>query len=309
VAAGLAIPATATAATNPPTATTGGATAITPTNAIVHGSVNPRGTATSYHFIYGTTKAYGASTGPTPVGAGTTAVKVTAPLNNLAPATTYHYRIVAQNAKGLSKGKDRTFKTHRQPLGLVLTPSANPLRFMASTVLTGQLTGTGNAGQQVILQANPWPYLQGFANVGNALVTDPNGAFTFPLIGVPVNTQYRVLMPDRTSVVSPIVSLGVKVAVHTKARPRLVHRGRRVRFSGTIAPGADGSPVLVQKRVRGAWTTVAHTVARHRDASSSSFRRRVRLRHHGGTFRILVDVADGAHVANYGRSIVVHVRR
>src|SRR3712207_8930069 len=59
------------------------------------------------------------------------------------------------------------------------------------TTLFRSLTGTGAAGRAVVLQANPFPYLQGFVTVGNPLVTDAQGAFSYPLISVPLSTQYR----------------------------------------------------------------------------------------------------------------------
>jgi hypothetical protein len=310
VTAALALPGAAHAQSEvtKPTVATKTPSNVATTSVQFNAAVNARGAQTTYFFQYGPTVLYGTNTPETPIGKGTRAVQVSFGATGLAPATTYHYRVVAINAKGITRGKDRTFKTKREPLGLVLNAAENPLKFNASTTLGGQLTGTGNAGQQVVLQQNPFPYA-GFTTVGNALVTAADGTFAFPLIGVQVNTQYRVLMPQKDTVVSPIVSLGVKAAVHTRATPRRVKRGRRARFSGTIAPAADGSPVYVQKLARsGDWVTVASTVARHVDGAKSSYRRRVKLRR-GGTFRVVVAVTDGSHVANFGRSIRIHTYR
>ena len=122
---------------------------------------------------------------------------------------------MAQNRLGITKGAHRTFKTKPQPLGVTLAATPNPAKVGKPTVLAGQLTGTNNANRGVVLQSNPFPYLQGFANVGNALVTDASGNFSFPLLSLPVTTQFRVLMSQRPAVVSPIVVAGAALRVGT----------------------------------------------------------------------------------------------
>jgi hypothetical protein len=308
VAALLVLPSAAQAAAKKPTVATKSASNVAPTTVQLNGAVNPQGAQTTYFFQIGTTVIYGSLSPETPVGNGTKAVQVSAAVAGLAPATTYHYRIVARNSKGLTRGKDRTFKTKRQPLGLVLNAAANPVKWNSSTTLSGQLTGTGNAGQQVVLQANPFPYSAGFVNTGNALVTGADGSFAFPLIGLQNSTQYRVVMPEKTTVVSPIVSLGVKLGVTTHVSTRHPFSRTRVRFSGRITPIADGQQILIQKFVGGQWTVVSETVARHSTATSSKYSRRVKIRH-SGTYRVLINPVGIAQVANVGREIKIKVRR
>jgi hypothetical protein len=288
--------------------TTGGASNVHVQDAALNGSVNPNGRATVYFFQYGTTSLYGAATGEVAVGSGTKAVKVTQAVAGLAPATTYHYRLVARQGQTFVKGHDRTFRTRKQPLGVSLAGTPNPVRANGATVLAGQLTGTGNGGRQVVLQANPWPYTQGFVNVANPQVTDAQGSFSFPILSVPVNTQYRVLMPQKPEVVSPVVVLGtvVRVTTHVKVR-RGVHRGR-VRLSGTLSPAVDGTQVLIQKFVNNQWTNIAQTVAVHLSDTASRYRKTVRQRR-GGRYRVLVN-AQAAHSPSYGTTKRVrHVRR
>jgi hypothetical protein len=67
--------------------------------------------ATSYHFEFGPTPAYGSSTPSQDAGAGNSAATVSATVSDLAPGTTYHYRLVASNGDGTSVGADRTFST------------------------------------------------------------------------------------------------------------------------------------------------------------------------------------------------------
>jgi len=98
-----------------PAATTGSTDAVGPNGATVHGTVAPNGQATTYHFDYGTTSAYGSSTPSASAGSGTTTVDVSAALSGLKPQTTYHYRLVATSSDGTSEGADATFTTSNPP--------------------------------------------------------------------------------------------------------------------------------------------------------------------------------------------------
>jgi hypothetical protein len=304
---GLALVPAAAGAASKPTVRTGGATEVGQSAANLHGRVNPQGAETTYYFQYGTTRKYGAVTSTQSAGAGTTGVRVTAGTGALAPATTYHYRLVATNAKGATAGGDRTFKTQRQPLGVTLAGNPNPVRTGAGTTLYGTLSGTGNANRQVVLQANPWPYTQGFLPVANNQVTDANGNFFFPILAVNVNTQYRVLMPQKPEVQSPIVLLGTKVRVTTHVRVTRGSRSGVVRLSGSLIPPMDGTQVLIQKFVNDKWTNIGSTSARHVSSSRSSYRKSLRQRH-PGRYRVLHNAPE-PHVPNIGKTVRVrHVR-
>jgi len=301
----LLVPAAASAAPAKPVPTTGGAASVTQSTVVLNGSVNPREAATTYFFQYGTTRLYGAATAPAGAGAGARRVRVAVGVTGLAPATTYHYRLVAQNSKGMVFGRNQTFRTQRQPLGVTLAGLPNPVRAGGAAVLSGALTGTGNAGRQVVLQANPFPYTQGFLQVGNALVTDANGGFSFSLLSVPVTTQYRVLMPQRPDIASPVTVVGATVRVTTRVRVRRFDRRGRLRFTGRVTPAADGQQILVQKLRRGNWVTIGRTFARNAGDSSSRYVKRVRQRR-GGRYRVLANL-QGAYVPAAGRT--VRVRR
>lgn len=100
----------------PPSVTTGAAGAITATGAVIGGAVNPNLLATTFHVDYGLNPAYGSSTPEQPVGSGTVAIAITAPIKSLLPGTTYHYRVTATNALGAVSGADRTFRTSAAPV-------------------------------------------------------------------------------------------------------------------------------------------------------------------------------------------------
>jgi hypothetical protein len=302
----LVVPASAGAAERP-TAATGVASNIAQQSVSLNGSVNPRGASTHYVFQIGPTVSSRIATVAREAGSGTTAVKVTVPVIGLAPATRYLYRIVATNSKGTVRGDWRRFTTKRQPLGVSLAGSPNPVRAGTATTLAGTLTGTGNGSRQVVLQANPWPYTQGFLNVSNALVTDGNGNFSFPVLSVPVNTQFRVLMPQKPGVVSPITVLGTKVRVTTHLRVRRGSRSGVVRLYGNLTPAVDGTQVLIQKFVHNRWTNIGSTSARHASGGRSSYSKSLRQRH-PGRYRVYHNAAE-PHVPNIGVTRRVrHVR-
>jgi hypothetical protein len=85
---------------------------VTGTEAELGALVNAGGLTTSYRFEYGTTGAYG---NVVPSGerdtVGVKAKAVWASVESLAPGTTYHYRVVVQNALGSVEGPDETFTT------------------------------------------------------------------------------------------------------------------------------------------------------------------------------------------------------
>lgn len=92
-----------------------------PVSAKVAGYVNPNNSTTHYRFEYGTTEAYG-SVSPSELEpvlpAGGEDLVVKSLLTGLRPATTYHYRLVATNAAGTTKGPDRRFTTAESPQAL-----------------------------------------------------------------------------------------------------------------------------------------------------------------------------------------------
>jgi hypothetical protein len=186
-------------------------------------------------------------------------------------------------------------------VSLVATP--NPIRVGHATTLSGALSGTGNAGRQVQLQANVWPYTGGFQPAFNNQVTNSAGAFAFPLLSVSLNTQYRVLMPAKPEVVSPIVVLGTVSKVTRHVRVKRGERRGRLRFTGRIRPAQDGADVYIQKLRRGAWVNVKHV-----KAHGSRYRARLRQKH-GGRYHVYIVDATGAHSPSVSRSIRIrHVR-
>ena len=104
-----------TAPPGAPTASTQQATGVTETEATLKGAVNPDGEATKYFFKWGTTTGYGQTTSLQPAGEDHASHAVSAVLKGLAPGTTYHFQIVAENKSGTAPGGDETFTTASTP--------------------------------------------------------------------------------------------------------------------------------------------------------------------------------------------------
>jgi NHL repeat len=91
-----------------------GAPVRTATTAQLGGRVNPRGSATTYHFEYGTQGPCSSnpctSTPSMSAGSGSEIELISEAVENLQPGTTYHYRLIADNGEGGPQaGADRTF--------------------------------------------------------------------------------------------------------------------------------------------------------------------------------------------------------
>jgi hypothetical protein len=87
----------------------------TPSSATLSAKIDPAGEPASYRFEYGESATYGQTTPEAEV---PVSGSVSAELNGLKPATTYHFRAVAKNGKGETEGADVTFTTS--------TPTAEP---------------------------------------------------------------------------------------------------------------------------------------------------------------------------------------
>jgi hypothetical protein len=88
---------------------------VTAESADLHASINARGSATTYHFEYGLTSAYGQETPETPLaGESFSPLKVQDHIDNLQPLV-YHFRVVATNAAGTVTSGDQTFHFYPEP--------------------------------------------------------------------------------------------------------------------------------------------------------------------------------------------------
>ncbi len=140
----LSAPASAMAAGSP-TVVAGAATKIGQVTAMVNGTVNPRGSATTYQFEYGTTTALGSfqPVNAPHAGAGVKPVAVHARLTGLTPDTTYYYELVSGNADGNSTTPISSFTTTGNPPPTATTGPASSVQRDRAT-----FTGTVNPNNQ-----------------------------------------------------------------------------------------------------------------------------------------------------------------
>jgi hypothetical protein len=127
----------------PGVVTTGAAGAVTAVSADLGGiAANPDAAGAAASFQYGPTTAYGLATATQPLVPAAAAAPVGASIGGLAPATTYHFRLVLTNAAGTAVGADQTFVTAAGPAApappVVALPvlsglSVSPTSFRAST--------------------------------------------------------------------------------------------------------------------------------------------------------------------------------
>jgi hypothetical protein len=94
----------------PPIVGTEDAADVSADEAVLMGSVNPNGDATTFHFEFGPTAAYGTTVpvAPGDAGSGVGAQEVSQLVSGLSPGP-YHYRVTATNGLGTTHGGDHSF--------------------------------------------------------------------------------------------------------------------------------------------------------------------------------------------------------
>src|SRR5262249_19710914 len=104
------------------------ATSVSATEATLHADVNPLGNDTKFYFQYGTESCDAnppaCKNAPTPpgfdIGSGEGDQERGQTLTELRPDTTYYFRVLADNALGVTVGPERTFTTEAEATPQVL---------------------------------------------------------------------------------------------------------------------------------------------------------------------------------------------
>jgi hypothetical protein len=316
VTAAVSLPLAAPAATSKitsglPGVSTKGAAHVLATSALLTGTVRPNGRETTYYFQYGPTIAYGSQTVPGNAAASTGKVPVGQSVSGLVAGVTYHYRLVATNSAGKREGRDRTFTTGGSKLKFLI-PKQSPDVFGTPMIFTGTLSGSAGPYHRIALQASPYPYLEGFTNIGVPGVTDPFGRFAFRVANLSTNTEFRVVTLDTLPLYSPIVP--VQVAVRVTFNVRSSGSGL-VRLFGTVTPAVPGARVLFEllKAVRPGkneestrYVSQFSTSVRHGGRTFSRFSLVVKVRR-GGRYRAFVKVRPGPLASGVStKTIVLH---
>jgi hypothetical protein len=304
----LALPLASQALVKPkaPRASTGSALHVNESTVALSATVSPGGQQTTCYFQYGTTTAYEAQTPTAAVGSGTVAVRVSQPITGLQPGTTYHYRIVASNATGTSDGLDHTFTTKEIPLRFVITSTARVGSYGSPFALAGTLSGTSGANHQVILQASPFPYQSGFADIGAPQSTNAEGGFSLSVPSLSETTELRVRTLDPIPTYSPPVTVHAAVLVTLHVHPTKL-KGY-VRLYGTVTPAITGAPVVFQLiRPNLGPLGVSGTTTKRGTSHISRFSSVVFIPHgRGGSYRALVRMTNGRLASGYSRAVLLH---
>jgi hypothetical protein len=297
--AALAAP-SVSAAASPPAVSTESAIGVQATSAILRGIINPEGQSTSYFFQYGRSRSYGAQTPVMSTPSATSTTHVVVAVSGLSSLSGYHFRLIAVNSTGASTGSDQLFTTLAIPLSLSIAVTPSPAPFGSDASVSGTLSGTGAAERAVVLQASAFPFTAGFVAVGNPQLTSASGAFFFPVLGLTQVTQYRVLTTSAPLISSPVwlENVAVRVGVHV-ARAQRMHF---VRFYGTVTPAEVGMQIGIMRVIHGRNVLIAGTLLRPGGANFSRYSRVVHVVH-GGIYRVLARITDGAHASAYSAPV------
>jgi len=182
--------------------------------------------------------------------------------------------------------------------GLSITAKPNPVVLGRTVGLSGKLTGAAHAGQNVQVQADPYPYDAKYTNVATP-TTAANGDWAAS--NKPDrNTRYRAKGKGTTS---GIVTELVRIRVSIRVSDRTPAVGQRVRFRGRACAelNINGARVRIQRRTRtGKWRTIRRTTLKDiAGTTCAKYSRRFRV-FRDGTYRAFV-VSNNPAYAN-GRS-------
>jgi hypothetical protein len=257
------------------------------TTASVFSWVDPDGRPTTYHFDYGTTTSYGSRTPTRDAGSGTGQLGISEALTGLAPATTYHFRLVASNSAGTVSSADATFATVP---AVTLTQSGFRVIAGHYVRLSGTVAGA-QPGVSVTVLAQTFG-AGSFAQLGTVLT---GGSGTWSFLAQPrVATTYAASVNGSTST---SVTIGVQPGM---TLTRITNARLSTRVAG--ATSFAGRFVKLQRFADGSWITVKQT--RLNANSVAIFSAKV-LPHGRSTIRVVMSVNQSGpgYLGGFSRSL------
>jgi hypothetical protein len=208
--------------------TTGAATGITRTAATLHGSYEGNGEDTRYRFEYVTQAKFDASGFKDAslteeldngLASGPQALAITQA--NLTPQTNYHFRVLASNSVGTSRGREEEFETNPALAGIT-TEAATDVSGTAAT-LNGSVDGNGEETHYYF----EWGFTSSYGHKEPATpmsLGSPTGHVSVPaaaLSGLNPTTTYHYRLVGENSVGT---TFGDDLAVTTLTFPRIEAR-------------------------------------------------------------------------------------
>ena len=279
------------ATAGPPIARTGIVLDLGPNSARPTGSVNPQGRRTTWWFEYGATTRYGSRTASRSAGSAFGEQGVSASITRLRTAASYHYRLVARNDAGTTRGADLTFTTS----GVSLNARSRRVVFGRGVMLSG-VVPTRRAGEMVTLIA--LDYGLGSTRVVATVLTGEGGIWRY-LARPTIRTDYTAGWNGATS---RAITIAVRPAVSFR-------RVGRARFATRVVAARSfaGRIVKLQRRTAaGRWVTVKRLRLNRRSAATV----RVRLRRRTSRLRVVMSVnqAGPGYLAGISRTIIYRRR-
>jgi hypothetical protein len=209
--------------TGPPSISALRVTDVTSDSAVLRAEINPNTAATTYRFEYGledcsVSVCTSIPVGGANIGDGTEEVAVAQALSGLSPATTYHYRVVAENELGAPTEAAGTFATQANGLGfeladdrvweLVSPPDKRGAKVLNNSIGLIQAAADGNGISYLTrgsIEADP----EGNRNIESSQVMGrrsaggawsakditPSNVRTIPL-GVGNQSEYKLFTPE-----------------------------------------------------------------------------------------------------------------
>jgi hypothetical protein len=202
---------------------------------------------------------------------------------------------LAATAALLAPAAVQAAKPPKPAAKLTMAAAPSPVTFGKATTLSGKLTGgKATAGQAVVVEADTAPFDGTYTDVATA-TTDANGDWSATTAPAAL-TRYRAQAKTAPPTTSDTVDVNVRLRVRIHVSDRTPASGRRVRFSGTVAPAHDGATARIQRRrPDGSWHTVARTTLADAGDAVSRYSKRVKVTR-TGTYRVRAASGDGDHL-------------
>ena len=173
--------ANAAMAAMPPTVTASAATSITTTSAVLNGTINPNGSATSAWFDFNSTNV-GTQNGLN----GNSAIPMSSTVSNLTPNTTYSFRVGAVNVAGFVNSNVISFTTASNPSTPVPTISG----VSASSITSNSATLNGSVNPNGSPTSAWFDFNSNNYGTQNNLTGNVAIPLTYALTGLTPNTSY-----------------------------------------------------------------------------------------------------------------------
>lgn len=281
--------------------TTGAFSNLTATTVTLAGTANPNGLATQARFRYGTSPNSQQFTPIQAAGSGTAAVPITASVTGLPAFTRIYYTLRTDRSAPVSEaaveGPQLSFITDRALTGI--TAKVGRVTYNGTSTISGNVTGAGNSGVGIDVQADPYPYNGAYSTVlsGN---TGANGAYSLRLAKNTRNTRIRVVTKGSSVVTSSLATLYVQPSVGLITKKQ----GSRRLLRGTIRPRltSDSARAKIQRRVGRRWVTVKSLRLTSTSSASSKYSTTVGRRSKKTKYRVQVSPGTSAYATGTSRT-------